>query len=158
MTSFPKTPPDRKGQEGNSFPTADESHSDVFDRPTIAPPFDLEEFARVKMAQPEERIFLPDTPTISPPRSGERARPVLIADLGEDALIEHLGSLERVATLTVPPAELRALAVDHRGAFLLSQVDGVSTLEMILDVSGMSRMDALRILAGFVDQGIVKLD
>ena len=65
MTSSPKTPPARQAQEGNTFPKADESHSDVFERPTIAPPFDLEEFARVKMAQPDERISLPDTPTMA---------------------------------------------------------------------------------------------
>jgi hypothetical protein len=141
------------------MPKGDDSHSDVFERPTIAPPFDLEEFARSKMGQVEERLSDPDTPTMSPPRSGLRERPDLgIEDLDEEALTARLGSLERIATLAVAQAELRALAVDHRGAFLLSQVDGVSTLEMILDVSGMGRVDALRILAGFVEQGIVTLD
>jgi hypothetical protein len=158
MPPSPKTPPARQRQEGPKFPNADDSHSDVFERPTISPPFDLEEFARVKMGQPEERLSLPDTPTLSPPSSGMRDRPELAADDGERALLGRLGSLEQVATLAVDARELRALPVDHRGAFLLSQVDGVSTLEMILDVSGMSRLDALRILAGFVEQGTITLD
>jgi hypothetical protein len=66
--------------------------------------------------------------------------------------------LGRVATLRVLPGELRALAVDHRAAFLLAQIDGISTVEMILDVSGMARVDALRFLNGFVEQGIIALD
>jgi hypothetical protein len=39
----------------------------------------------------------------------------------------------------------------------LSLVDGVSTVEMILDVSGMPRLDALRILNELVQQRIVAL-
>jgi hypothetical protein len=159
MPPSPRTPPARRAQEGPRFPNADDSHSDVFERPTISPPFDLEEFARVKMGQTEERLSLPDTPTLSPPDSGMRDRLELTAaDDGEQALLARLGSLERVATLAVDARELRALPVDHRGAFLLSQVDVVSTLAMILDVSGMSRLDALRILAGFVEQGTITLD
>ncbi len=155
MVSSPK----HRAHEGVPGPklSDEESHSDVFERPTLAPPFDVQEFARVKMAQSDERLSLPDAPTLSPPSSGTHERAAVIT-LDEEALVERLGSLTRVATLTVSPTELRALPVDHRGAFLLSQVDGVSTLDMILDVSGMSRVDALRILIGFAELGIISLD
>ena len=75
----------------------------------------------------------------------------------EDALLRRLGSLEWVPTLAVDQNELRALAVAHRAAFLLSQVDGVSTIEMILDISGMPRADGLRFVIGFLEQGIIRL-
>jgi hypothetical protein len=36
-------------------------------------------------------------------------------------------------------------------------VDGVSTLEVLLDVSAMPRLDALRLVAKLVDDGILHL-
>jgi hypothetical protein len=172
MPSSPKNPRARRAEEDNRRPwpaSADDSHSDVFERPTLAPPFDLEEFAKSRMGQADERRSLPNTPTLEPPapsgdtpeapRSAVRERPELtLEELDEVGLLERLGSLARVPTLTVDPSEVRTLPVDHRGAFLLSQVDGVSTVEMILDVSGMSRLEALRILCAFSDQGIIRLD
>jgi len=75
-----------------------------------------------------------------------------------DALVERLGSVDRVPTLAVPQEEIRSLALESRGAFLLSQVDSVSSIEMILDVSGMPREDALCFLVGFVEQGFITFD
>jgi hypothetical protein len=162
MASSPKNPRARRAEEENlraRQASTDEAHSDVFERPTLAPPFDLEEFAKSRMGQPEERHSLPDTPTLGPPRSAVRERNELgVEDLDEGALLRRLGSLARVPALTVDTAEVRTLPVDHRGAFLLSQVDGVSTVEMILDVSGMGRLEALRILCTLSDQGIIRLD
>jgi hypothetical protein len=77
--------------------------------------------------------------------------------LGEMALLERLGPLEQVPRLTLPPSKLRSLRVNNRAAFLLSQVDGVCTMETILDISAMPRLDALRFLAWFVEQGVVAL-
>jgi hypothetical protein len=51
--------------------------------------------------------------------------------------------------------QLRWLSIDHRSGFVLSLVDGVSSLEMILDVSGMRELDALRILFELVQQRII---
>ncbi len=75
--------------------------------------------------------------------------------LGETALLERLGPLERVPRLTLRPSEVRSLPVNNRAAFLLSQVDGVCTMETILDIAGMPRLDALRFLAWFVERGVV---
>jgi hypothetical protein len=150
--------------------------SDVFDRPTIAPPFDLEAFAKAKMGDRDDRAAPSEMPTRPPPddpASGTYDRPgspsaeappsapssvsSVAAGMTEDALLRRLGSLEWVPTLAVDQNELRALAVDHRAAFLLSQVDGVSTIEMILDISGMPRADGLRFVIGFLEQGIIRL-
>jgi hypothetical protein len=40
---------------------------------------------------------------------------------------------------------------------LLSLVDGMSTIEELLDISGMPRLDALRILYGLLDQRAIAL-
>jgi hypothetical protein len=69
----------------------------------------------------------------------------------------RLGALDRVPTLVVQRSQLRWLSMDHRAGFILSLIDGSSTLEMILDVSGMARLDAMRILQELLQQKIVAL-
>ncbi len=67
----------------------------------------------------------------------------------------RIGPLDRVPNVTVARDQMRWLSIDHRAGFVLSLVDGVSTVEMILDVSGMPTLDALRILSEFVQQRII---
>jgi len=71
--------------------------------------------------------------------------------------LSRLGGLDQVINVVLPPEELRWLNLDHRAGFLLSLVDGVSTVEEILDISGMSRLDALRILATLREQRAILL-
>jgi hypothetical protein len=68
-----------------------------------------------------------------------------------------IGPLNRVPVVEVAREQLRWLSIDHRAGFVLSLVDGVSSLEMILDVSGMPPLDALRILFELVQQRIISL-
>jgi hypothetical protein len=67
----------------------------------------------------------------------------------------RIGPLDRVPFVTVPRHQLKWLTIDHRAGFVLSHIDGTSSLEMILDVSGMPPLDALRILLDLVQQRIV---
>ncbi len=67
----------------------------------------------------------------------------------------RIGSLDRVPVVEVARDQLRWLSIDHRAGFVLSLVDGISSLEMILDVSGMPSLDALRILFELVEQRII---
>lgn len=73
----------------------------------------------------------------------------------EQMYIARIGPLTRVPMVGVPRDQLRWLSIDHRAGFLLSHVDGVSTLELILDVSGMSPLDALRILFELAQQRVI---
>lgn len=75
----------------------------------------------------------------------------------ERMFTSKLGSFSRVPVLNVPQEQLRWLGLDHRAGFLLSHVDGMSDIELILDVSGMPRFDALRILTSLLDQQVVTL-
>lgn len=69
----------------------------------------------------------------------------------------RLGSLEQVATVAIPPDQIRWLTLDHRAGFLLSMMDGASTLEEVLDVCGMPRLDAMRILFTLLEQRVIRL-
>ena len=67
----------------------------------------------------------------------------------------RIGPLDRVPMVMVARDQMRWLSIDHRAGFVLSLVDGVSSLEMILDVSGMPELDALRILSELAQQRII---
>lgn len=67
----------------------------------------------------------------------------------------RIGPLDRVPMVMVARDQLRWLSIDHRAGFVLSLIDGVSSLEMILDVSGMPELDALRILCELAQQRII---
>ncbi len=71
--------------------------------------------------------------------------------------LSRLGGLDQVISVVLSPEELRWLNLDHRAGFLLSLVDGVSTIEELLDISGMTRLDALRILAALREQRAILL-
>lgn len=69
----------------------------------------------------------------------------------------RLGDLGQRVRVAIPPDQVRWLSLDHRAGFLLSLVDGGSTLEEILDISGMPRLDALRIMFSLYEQQIIAL-
>lgn len=67
----------------------------------------------------------------------------------------RIGPLERVPFIAVPREQLKWLSIDHRAGFVLSHVDGISSIEQILDVSGMPVLDALRILYELAQQRVI---
>lgn len=69
----------------------------------------------------------------------------------------RLGSMDQVPSVVVPADQITWLSLDHRAGFLLSLVDGISNIEEILDVSGMSRLDALRIMYTLAQQNVIAL-
>ena len=70
----------------------------------------------------------------------------------------RLGPLDQVAVVAVPAEQLRWLTLDHRSGFLLSHVDGVSSLEEILDISGMPHLEAMRIICDLIQQKVIALE
>ena len=64
--------------------------------------------------------------------------------------------LERT-TLSLPMHELSSQDLDSRAVFLLSRIDGTFTFDEIIDVSGMSRLEALRHLAKLVLLGVLEV-
>jgi hypothetical protein len=69
----------------------------------------------------------------------------------------RLGSLGQRVRVAVPGDQIRWLSLDHRAGFVLSLIDGSSTVEELLDISGMNRLDALRILYTLYDQRVIAL-
>lgn len=69
----------------------------------------------------------------------------------------RLGSTAQVPKVVLAGDQIRWLTLDHRSGFLLSCIDGVSSIEEILDVSGMQPLDALRILCELMQQGVIEM-
>ncbi len=68
----------------------------------------------------------------------------------------YLGDLQRQPVLARPLHELATAPINPRAAFLLSRVDGVLSLDEILDVSGMPRLEAYRYLCQLYLRGILR--
>jgi hypothetical protein len=74
-----------------------------------------------------------------------------------DIYERYIDNPAAVPILAISPIEFHEHAIDSRAAFLLSRIDGVLTIEDILDVSGMPRLEAYRYLCGMLRQGILAL-
>lgn len=69
----------------------------------------------------------------------------------------RIGPLDQVITVIISPDEIQWLSLDHRAGFLLALVDGQSTVDEILDISGMTRLDALKIIFDLTERQVVRL-
>lgn len=67
-----------------------------------------------------------------------------------------LGDLERMPQLAKPLHELSNAPISPRAAFLLSRIDGTLTIDELLDVSGMPRLEAYRHLCQLYLRGILR--
>jgi len=97
--------------------------------------------------------LLEDNPdNVDAQRYAESCRDVL-----KQMYAARLGALSQVPIVAIPAEQLRWLTLDHRSGFLLSHVDGVSTLEEILDISGMNHLEAMRIIYELLQQKVIAL-
>src|SRR5262249_12122404 len=67
----------------------------------------------------------------------------------------QLGSLKGVPRVVMTPDEIEQVGLDHRFGFMLSLVDGNTTFDDLLDIAGMPRLEAFRILEALLRQGVI---
>ncbi len=84
-----------------------------------------------------EGILEADPEDLEAPRYAQSCRDVLT-----QMYSARLGPLDQVVAVAVPSDQIRWLTLDHRAGFLLSLIDGGITVDQILDISGMTRLDA----------------
>jgi hypothetical protein len=91
----------------------------------------------------------------------ENAEALLFAEHCRDVLkrmyLSRLGGVKRVPHISMTRDQQRWLSLDHRAGFVLSLVDGTSTIDEVLDISGMPELDALRILFELLQQNVIKV-
>lgn len=69
----------------------------------------------------------------------------------------YIGDMAEMPTLAIPLHQLAQERLDNRAAFLLSRIDGSLSFEEILDVSGMTRLEAYRLLSRMLLRGILEV-
>ena len=97
-------------------------------------------------------------------REGERAPPPGIGEvieparpLFERAFEAYVGPVDQVPILAISEGVLASQGLDHRAGFLLSRIDGLMTIEHLLDIAGMPRFEALRILASLLRSKTIRV-
>jgi hypothetical protein len=69
----------------------------------------------------------------------------------------RLGGLAKILRVAMPQDEIRWLSLDHKAGFLLSCIDGTSSIEEVLDVACMQQFEAIRILHDFRELGVIEI-
>lgn len=69
----------------------------------------------------------------------------------------RLGGLGKIPRVAMVPEEIRWLSLDHKAGFLLSCIDGTSSIEEVLDVACMHEFEAIRILHDFRELGVIEI-
>ncbi len=80
---------------------------------------------------------------------------------GEATLMQmymaRLGDCSRQVRVLMSGERLQWLSIDHRAGFMVSRIVGSTTVEELLELSPMRRLDALRILYDLVQQKVIEL-
>ena len=69
----------------------------------------------------------------------------------ESRYTNRIGSVDYVFNLAIPAAKVKWLGLDPQAGFLLSLVDGQTTVAEVLDLCGMRRLEALRAFTELVE-------
>jgi hypothetical protein len=111
--------------------------------PSIAPPRSLPPAA----PRPLQRASTTRLPVVAAPKPAAPSTLVGPADV--------VG--EKIPVLLVSPGELAKLPLDHRAGFVLSLLDGQTTVEGIVDASGMPTEEVLGIVAHLLEMSAIAL-
>jgi hypothetical protein len=118
---------------------------------------------RVK-ANPDQVVTLPELPAVRPASEAPRSGPVAIGLHPEDRRSEAPLSRGAVELLrrTVPrvlrsTGELALAPLDHREGFVLSLVDGQTTVQALIDVASMPDGELIAVLQRLRRLGIITL-
>ncbi len=94
---------------------------------------------------------------LNPADAEARTMAARCSDVLFEMYSSRVGDFSRGVRVVMSPEKLRWLSLDHRAGFLLSLVDGVSSIDELLDVSGMKRLDAVRQIANLLEQKVIEL-
>ncbi|MEO8701293.1 MAG: serine/threonine-protein kinase [Kofleriaceae bacterium] len=75
----------------------------------------------------------------------------------EKHYLSRIGPRRQSPHVAMSTSQITSLSLDHRAGFLLSLVDGRCTIEELLDISGMPRVETLRVVCELLDQGVLAL-
>jgi hypothetical protein len=71
--------------------------------------------------------------------------------------LDAVGGPNGIPRLAVSPAKLTSLALQPQAGFLISMIDGQSSVDDLIDISGLSRLETLRMLYHLLQQGVISV-
>jgi hypothetical protein len=75
-----------------------------------------------------------------------------------ETYLSALGGTAGVPCLAVHPVAVPSLPLGPQAAFVLSRIDGASSVDDVLDMSGLPRVETLRILYELLQQGTIRVE
>ena len=134
--------------------------------PTVAPPMHQLDDLDFRALEPASDIVPTQKKSVRP-SSGKKpwltttavsagVEPSTQQQTEEDAMA-ILGSLAAVPRHAIAPDQLMKLRLDHHAGFMLALVDGVLDFETIVDVCGMKKAEALRVLSFLIRKGVIEI-
>ena len=130
--------PSSPADDESSTAIRDEAHREIADR------FALGDYAAALSVAELQLGREPDDDEVR--RYAESSRERL-----EVRYATRIGSLDYVFNVSVPAAKVKWLGLDPQAAFLLSLVDGQTTVDEVLDLCEMGRLEALRVFTELLD-------
>jgi hypothetical protein len=139
----------------------EEAQPEIVDRPP--PPLEPEKSARQQIGERyelgdysgaldiAERLLREDPDDVEASDYAESCKEVLT-----QMYEARIGSFDRVPQVAVSEHELIWRDLDPAAGFVLSRIDGFSSFEDIIDISGMPRFETCRILDQLLQEGIIK--
>jgi hypothetical protein len=120
-----------------------------------APPSPLAQSSRQTVRRDEAAM---EGATMPPPAGGiDHPDADVDIEVGEvevdDPLLAH-----GIPRVLLGPQEIAKLPIDHRAGFLLGFIDGMQTLEEILDVCAMPPSEALDLIRALVEMNVIALE
>lgn len=109
---------------------------------------DLDAFGGLIPIDEEERVHERDVTRIAMSSTTVPPAPML------SSLTERHG----IPRVLLSPQEIARLPIDHRAGFLLGFIDGMQTMEEILDVCAMPPGEALDLIRSLVDMGVITIE
>jgi hypothetical protein len=74
-----------------------------------------------------------------------------------ETYLAALGGADRRPRLAMAQSLVPSLPLGQRAAFVLSRIDGESSVEDVLDMSGFPREETLAILYDLLQQGVIEI-
>jgi hypothetical protein len=122
-------------------------------RPPIAPP------SSSPPAKAADLVDLGDLGDLGvvPSSRRDRVPPSAGADRLAETYLAALGGSDGCPRLAMAPSLVPSLPLGQRAAFVLSRIDGESSIEDVLDMSGFPREETLGILYDLLLQGVIEV-
>lgn len=69
-----------------------------------------------------------------------------------------IGDLAGVPRTVLSESELRWLGLDRRASFVLSRIDGVASVQGVIDGCGMPQLEAMKTLVDLLERGAIRVE